>query len=242
MMEYLLITAMQLFLALMPPLAVIFLVWLRDRYEREPFRPLALAFLMGCLSVVPAVAMQTASHFLDFGENVYLLNTFSYAFYIVGFSEEVSKFFFLRYFCFPQKDFNEPYDGIIYSVALGMGFASVENLFYTFNQPSFEQGIMAAMARCFTAIPAHATFAVVMGYYAGLAKFRPEKRNVLLLAGLLMAALLHAVYDFFLIQKSSQMLGFGAFAALMVALSVSLRAIRLHTFNSPFRPVAEKEE
>ena len=57
--------------------------------------------------------------------------------------------------------------------------------------------MQVAILRTFTAVPAHAMFAVMMGYYAGLAKFAADdsERNRLLARGLFMAIVFHGAYD-----------------------------------------------
>ena len=99
----------------------------------------------------------------------------------------------VRYYAQPKKDFNEPFDGIIYAVMVSMGFAAVENLFYV-----LEGGMDVAVIRAVTAIPAHAVFAILMGYYMGKAKFSPTKKVRYNLTGLFLAILFHGAYDFFL--------------------------------------------
>jgi RsiW-degrading membrane proteinase PrsW (M82 family) len=49
---------------------------------------------------------------------------------------------------------------------VSMGFAAFENILYV-----FQGGFKVALLRAFTAIPAHATFGVIMGYYMGKSKF-----------------------------------------------------------------------
>ena len=73
------------------------------------------------------------------------------------------KYIALLKYNLPKKDFNEPYDGIIYSLFLTMGFALVENISYVIGNE--ETGFSVAIARMFTAIPMHATCGIVMGYY-----------------------------------------------------------------------------
>ena len=58
------------------------------------------------------------------------------------------------------------------------------------------------MIRSYTAIPAHAAFGVIMGYYTGLAKFDPGKRKVLIIRGLVLATVLHGFYDCFVFLYS----------------------------------------
>ena len=60
---------------------------------------------------------------------------------------------------YPKKDFNEPFDGIVYSVMVSMGFATTENILY-----AMKGGLEVALLRMVMSVPAHATFAVLMGY------------------------------------------------------------------------------
>ena len=151
----------------------------------------------------------------------------------VSFSEEISKYYFLRRFAFRYKEFDEPYDGIMYMLMIGMGFASVENLMYVLGQETFQDGLQVAKMRAWTAVPAHATFAVLMGYFAGLAKFNRANRARLLITGLLLAIAFHGAYDFFLMQQSYPPLVGGALLSLVAAAGLSWRAIRRHQRRSP---------
>ena len=64
---------------------------------------------------------------------------FSYA--VVGFSEEASKFLGLRFYSYRQKSFDEPLDGIVYSVMVSMGFATLENVMYVMKYAEAGQGL-----------------------------------------------------------------------------------------------------
>jgi RsiW-degrading membrane proteinase PrsW (M82 family) len=222
-------------LAVAPTLAVMIYIYMMDKHEHEPFHVLFKTFAWGCVSVVPALAMQTGANLLGYNQYTVPLGVFGYAFFIVAFSEELSKYIFLRLYPFRHKDFNEPFDGIMYSIMIGMGFATVENVIYVLHQASMQESVIAGVARIFTAVPAHAGFAIVMGYYVGMAKFRPGRRLGLLIMGLLGAVILHGFYDYFLIQQSSILLSIGAFLSLSTAIALSLKAIRVHSNNSPFR-------
>lgn len=132
--------------------------------------------------------------------------------------------------CYPRKEFNEPFDGITYAVMVAMGFATLENVFYV-----RDGGLEVALLRMLTAVPAHATFAVAMGYFVGLAKFRHQPFiGTYKLTGLAAATLLHAAYDFFFFVENIPFMAIGGLVSLLVGVGLSLRAIRLHNRNSPF--------
>ena len=225
-------------LAILPGLAISYWIYRQDRYEKEPFNVLFKAFVAGCASTIPAMLLQL--QFQDWENADSLADTALFAFAIIGIAEEFSKFLLLRFFIYPDDEFNEPMDGIVYAVMVGMGFATVENLMYIFNADG-EGDISTAIGRAFTAVPAHAAFAILMGSYMGLAKFVPERRNSLLLTGLLLAIFFHGLYDFFLLQKVYQGLGALAIGALVWGISASRQLIRFGQELSPFKPRFDTE-
>ena len=83
----------------------------------------------------------------------------------VGITEEVLKFLVVMLIIYPNKNFDEPFDGIVYAVFVGMGFATAENLAFVMNGSA-----SLAIMRMLSAVPAHFVFAVIMGYYLGKAK------------------------------------------------------------------------
>ncbi len=227
-MPYLLIA-----FAILPGLVISYWIYRQDRYEKEPFNVLFKAFVAGCASTIPAMMLQL--QFREWENENSLIDTAVFAFVIIGITEELSKFIMLRFFIYPNDEFNEPMDGIVYTVMVGMGFATVENLMYIFDTEG-EGGINTAIGRAFTAVPAHAAFAILMGAYLGLAKFVPERRNTYMFTGLILAIFFHGLYDFFLLQKVYQGLGVLAIGALVWGISASRQLIRFGQELSPFKP------
>jgi RsiW-degrading membrane proteinase PrsW (M82 family) len=221
-------------LAVAPCIVIALFIYWRDKFDKEPFNLLVGTFFGGIASVVPA-------YFLSRGlEDIVLagqtITTFEIAidaFVCVAFAEEISKYFFLRLIAYPNKNFNEPFDGIMYSVMVGMGFAMIENLLYVLGNEG--NGIRIALLRMFTAIPAHAVFAVIMGYFVGLAKHTNHKTGYLFL-GVLAATLAHGFYDFFLFVQNIPFVYLGAAISLLFCVYLSFKAIRQHKKNSPFAP------
>jgi RsiW-degrading membrane proteinase PrsW (M82 family) len=221
-------------MALAPVITIIFYIIAKDKYNKEPFAHLFVSFLLGIASTIPAIIIQLTIksraeiYFTTASVAYYAV----FAFVAVGFSEEFSKFFMLRFYAYRQKAFDEPLDGIIYGVMVSMGFASLENIMYV-----MQFGYGTAFARMFLSVPAHACFGVMMGYYTGLAKFEQARSRTLLRKGLFLAVFFHGCYDFFLfIQQnalvsrfvSGGLLSLGSVVSLYVAVRLSLRAIHLH--------------
>ena len=224
-------------LSIAPGIAICMFVFFKDQFNREPKLKLIVCFLLGCLSVIPAILIQLfatkpVEQFL--GQTI--LFTAFFAYIVVALSEELSKYIMLRWYAFPKKTFDEPYDGIVYSVMVSMGFATVENIGYV-----MQHGMSAAFLRMFLSVPAHGTFAVLMGYFVGKAKFKPEKRLYYLLLGIVSATFFHGTFDFFLfLQQHSELekyisdglLFIGAVTSFIIAVVLSKRAIKEHVSTS----------
>ncbi len=218
-------------LAVSPGMAIAIYIYWQDKFEREPRKLLFWAFFLGMVSVLPAILLEAHWGSLGFATSPIFKETAFFAFVVVGFSEELSKFFLLRYFLYRRKAFNEPFDGITYAVMVSMGFATVENVMYV-----IEGGFHVAIMRAIFAVPAHATFGIIMGYFVGLAKFRSAHRTLFLILGLLGATIFHGLYDLSLMQSNIPYLKIpGAVLSLVVAGALSISAIRIHQKRSPFQ-------
>jgi RsiW-degrading membrane proteinase PrsW (M82 family) len=217
-------------LAIAPGLAICIFIYWKDKFDPEPKKYLIYSFFHGVLSAIPAVLLSMGLQNLFSSEGHETLGTTAVdAFISVAFAEELAKFSFLM-IAFRRKVFNEPFDGITYAVMVSMGFATIENILYV-----AQGGIGVAILRIFTAVPAHATFGVLMGYFVGLAKFKGIQTGPYLLLGLITAILFHGAYDFGLFTENGYFIIFGALASLVVGIILSLKAIRIHQEGSPFR-------
>lgn len=221
-------------LAVAPGTAIVFYIYWKDRYDREPFKNLVICFVLGMIGILPALLIQTGVQ--PILKQYFPYNTISYysifAFIVVALTEELCKFAALRLYAYPHKSFDEPFDGITYSVMVGMGFATLENIEYVLNY-GFATGFM----RMLSSVPAHGAFAVLMGYHIGLAKFDRKNSVMHMIRGILLATFFHGAYDFFLfLQDSPQVTRYvsnglligGAMVSYIIAISLSIRSIRLH--------------
>ncbi len=194
------IVALLLLLASVAPAAfMLHFVYVRDKYQREPLRAVLLVYFAGFFTVIPALVGELAAGALVNGASEETLaGAALIAFAVVGVAEEGSKFLFLMALVYRRSYFDEPYDGILYAVAVGLGFATVENLAYVFLAGSLAGSAAIAVLRALLSVPAHALFGVVMGHFTGRAKFEPDhrRRRRLLALGLATPVLAHGLYDF----------------------------------------------
>jgi len=187
--------------ALAPSAALVYYFYSRDKYEKEPRLLLLKAFIMGGGLVIPVLFIEMTLDIFNITEN-HILSAGYTAFIVAGLVEEAFKFLFFFLYIWKNREFNEMYDGIVYSVFISLGFATVENIAYVLST-----GMSTAAIRAFTAVPAHALFAVAMGYYLGIAKFAgPQYRQKYIRKGFIAPVLLHGIYDFILLSQKFYLL------------------------------------
>lgn len=216
-------------LALAPGIAIGVYIYLKDHHEREPISLLLMSFFYGALSTVITLLISwplTTNVSIDPNS---FADQFLNAFFLVALVEEFSKFLFVRFILYPNKNFNEPFDGIVYALMVSLGFATLENILYT-----FEYGFTTGVLRMFTAVPAHATFGILMGYFLGIAKFTRKRELYFASLALLAATLFHGAYDYFWFINYVPGVWIGALLSLLVGIILSKKAIRLHQDISPF--------
>lgn len=173
-----------------PGLALLSYFYLKDEYESEPISFVFRAFIFGALLVFPIMFIQ---YVLD-TENV-IQNEFIHAFFSISLLEEFFKWFILMYAVYQHVEFDEPYDGIVYGVAVSLGFATFENIFYL-----LANGLEYAIGRALLPVSSHALFGVIMGYYLGKGKFSRSSKYKWLCFSLFLPFLFHGIYDYILIS------------------------------------------
>lgn len=185
-----------LFVSLAPVFIIAFYVYNRDKYEKEPFSLLLKALTIGFLCAFPVVIIERILTALYRGPEG--MNEAAYtAFIVAGLTEEGVKFLAFYLFFWKNRNFNEKFDGIVYAVYIALGFAAIENILYVF-MGGYSVGILRAL----TAVPAHALFGIMMGYYFGLARFSPKYRLLCIIAAFNLPFISHGIYDFLIMGNS----------------------------------------
>ena len=217
--------------ALAPVATIIIYIYVKDLYEKESKRMLAYAFLLGGIVsiIITTLLYLIFDYILPSPDSSNIWQQFVKAFFTVALIEEFSKYVMVWGFLQPKTWFNEPFDGIVYAVMVSMGFAAVENVMYV-----LQGGMDVALVRAFSAVPAHATFGIIMGFFMGKAKFS-KNRIMWNFTGLMSAILFHGAYDFFLFINFIPGISIGAFISLIIGIILSKRAIKLHQDISHFK-------
>lgn len=175
--------------AVLPALLLVAWFWRTDKFP-EPLSVVGATFVLGVLSIVPALAMGIpVGLLLQNVSNPRLYGTLQ-AFFCAAVPEESAKFLVLWFFCLRRPALNEPMDGIVYGAAASLGFAAFENTLYVHGY-----GLGVAVVRALTSVPAHAVFGMFIGYHLAVWKLSPAPGRFAWAKGLLIAIGLHGVYD-----------------------------------------------
>ena len=174
----------------------------KDRHLPEPIGHLLLVFGFGMLAAGLSQSLYMALEPLglrfDAGELATTNSAalFAYSLLAIGPIEEFSKLLLFVLVVIRFAEFDEPLDGIIYASFIGLGYAAMENWQYLeFLTP------LEAAARGFASPVVHIVFASIWGHW--IAKAHLAGRGILpaTLAGFGIAAALHGLYDFMVLQQ-----------------------------------------
>ncbi len=182
--------------ALVPAILIASLFYFLDK-NKEPVKAVVRAFILGILSIpflyVVYFIIPSSGHIADGSFET----SFFIAFWDAGFHEELSKLILFAAGIYSKKYFDEWYDGILYGVMIGLGFAFVENIYY-FQDYFHISGYDIIISRSIFSMPMHALLGGVMGYFIGKAKFTINTEMIPLLwfLALLIPVLIHGLFNF----------------------------------------------
>ena len=188
--------------AIVPSILLLIVIYLSDRFK-EPIRHVIVAFFLGIGFVLALYFLIEIVHYLFLQTK--LFNVFSLYYYEeydiawlweqkvwfhlirASFLEELCKFSVLYLYCMKFKSFNEPFDAIIYGVAVSLGFSAFENIDYV---TSSGDGII----RIFPTLM-HASTGVMMGLLLSKYLMKEQSNIFRLYLSLQIPVLMHGFYN-----------------------------------------------
>ena len=212
--------------AFLPPIG--YLIWIRntERFEREPWRKIAITFIWGAIFGIGLGLLFSYLLIFAFGvavpERVYsriiedeTLAILFLAVIIAPIAEEAAKALGVYR---AGKDLDEVEDGLIYGSSVGLGFAATENLMYGYIALAYFDWrvyIATAFLRSISSAFLHASATSVTGYGIGKKIVLGGKHRVW--PYFLIAVLMHAVFNLFA--------SLGTFLGLVLAIVFAFVAI-----------------
>jgi RsiW-degrading membrane proteinase PrsW (M82 family) len=199
-------TGVLVILAIIPAIIIIAFIYHKDKAEKEPLGLLVSLFIMG--ATISVIGAMVAEGVMQKGlQEVIAEGTTGYnfimCFFIVALSEEGFKFLVLKWGSWRSPEFNCKFDGVVYAVAVSLGFALWENIQYVISY-----GFQTALIRAVTAVPGHASFGVIMGAWYGLAKRKQAQgwdsaSRLARIFAVVVPAIVHGAYDFIATANTS---------------------------------------
>ena len=213
MLKYLILFIISFF----PP--IVYAIWIRntERYEREPWYAIFLAFLWGATIAIAASFVLEILLGIPIAIRDYNVYVFTLAILIAPFAEEFTKPLALSLRSV-RREINEIEDGIIYGAAAGLGFSATENLFYSasFLSKGLLIFIVLVAIRTIGGCLLHASATAFTGY--GYGKAIIEGKGVAnVLPFFFVAMVAHSFYNFLV---SFEMLASVAAAILFAILCI----------------------
>ena len=191
-----------LFISVLPSVVLGYYIYKKDKIEPEPAGLLAKLFIFGALTIIPGIILELilvgVLEPIGISEDSGLLGLFLYFLIGVGLVEEGCKWFVLKATTWNNKEFDHIFDALVYAVFASLGFATIENILYV-----FQNGLYTGLLRAVLSVPRHAFFGVYMGYYYGIAKQCQMNNNTRLykdnlIKSIMIPTLIHGLFDFLL--------------------------------------------
>ncbi len=222
-------------MAFSPGLFWLWLIYSRDKYRPEPRALVIRTFLLGIAVSLPVVGFEYVLSYMYPGlgnislEDIKDISSAVYiSFVVAGLTEEVAKYWVVRYTIYNSPYFDEPIDGIIYGSAAALGFASIENVGY-----ALVYGWQIILSRGIFSCLGHVFFSGIWGYFLGRQKLKGSRKYWVVSLALFGSIALHGAFDFFLLANR----GLEVFTILLFVISggLFLFLVRMAIKQSPYR-------
>lgn len=214
------ITILLILLGLLPGVAWLAFYLREDLRHPEPKRLISYTFLAG--AIITAFVLQAQLLINDWLISRGLSPYSFVSFLFLGGIEEFFKFLAVYLVVSRRKEFDEPLDAMIYMIVAALGFATVENVASIFQTNSLAFAgpgpLETTILRFVGATLLHTLASGIVGYYWGKAIAKKAGYAGLIFKGLLIATLLHAIFNYLIIKSEpvALPLAFLLFVALFV--------------------------
>ena len=228
--------------AVVPMLLYLWIIWMMDRYDREPIGLVAANFAWGAFGAIffAIVLSLFTSAMLGTGD-------FLDAILVAPLVEEPAKAVFLL-FTVRSRHFDNMTDGLVYGMAIGLGFGMTENFMYFLGAASTGEWVVLVVVRTLFSAVMHALATGIVGAFFGLTKFQVRGWRVPLgMLGLGLAMLVHFFWNFTVSVNDAAAAGLGLLfiagstvavvIVLLLSLSYENRVLRRELMDEAARGV-----
>lgn len=187
------------FFAGLLPVMIWLFFWLKqDSKNPEPRHMIFLAFLAGMTSVFLVLPIEKQI-FEWFATGTVTLILWAFA-------EEAMKYVLAYILVLRNKNNNEPLDPVIYLITAALGFAALENTLFLIDPITFGatvESIITGNLRFIGATLLHTLASGTLGTFLAFVYYkRRSLRRLTAVVGLLIATVLHTLFNFFIMKSS----------------------------------------
>lgn len=209
------------------------LFWLRiDRAHPEPRRMIAISFVLGMVAVPLVYPIE------EYIYTTITAGTFTLITIILWASaEEILKYCAAR-FAIRSKECDEPIDAVVYLITAALGFAALENAFFLvgpFIEGNHWQGFVTGNLRFIGATLLHVLASATVGTFIAFSYYKKRgiSKTLGLCTGLILAIVLHTLFNFFIIKNNGahMFIVFGSVWASLVLLILVTERIKRFTLS-----------
>ena len=184
---------------LLPSLVWLYFLLKEDARYPEPRTIIAFAFIAGMAAVPPALLLE------QYAKVTLTDNTLVFVAWAL--IEEVLKYSMAAVFILWRRAVDEALDYVIYMVTVALGFASAENVLFLFAPlvngqlaMSFFTGDLRFLGSTLLHVIASAAIGLAFAFSAG---YRPPLRTAAAALGLILAIVLHTVFNMLIIKQGT---------------------------------------
>lgn len=203
-----------------PVILLLMFLYFRVRLQVKSFKLLSKAILFGLISVILVYGAQLLAEVLDLNELRNIKRTAFYTFVIIGFTSELGKFLFLRYYFLPLKRFRGPLEGIIYSVIISLGFVTGSIFLLGYNIIGANVDTLYLFLYPFFSIIS----GIIMGFFVGLGKSR-KNRFIDSMTGLGATVFFHGLFNFCFCTDDKRLLILFSIGSVIIAGLLAIKGV-----------------
>lgn len=180
------------------------------------------------LGVISTVIIAAASYLIDLrwhGNYNSLRRLLFLVIIVIALSAELGKYLVLRFAFYKKKDFNGPIEGIIYTIFIGLGYATLATILFSYDVIG-RQLSQYGLLFLYTYPLANIVFAICMGFFIGMGKLR---KNTFIdnTTGLFVSIFFHGLFCFSFISHDIVLIIFTLVGFLIISITLFSRAVNL---------------
>jgi RsiW-degrading membrane proteinase PrsW (M82 family) len=204
-----------------PVFYILLLIYLKYKFPKGDFSLFYLSFFVGIAAIGFILLVDWIIRLTGLGELHNLRRSVFYTFVMVGGAAELSKFLIVMFLNVPDKRFKTVSDGIVYSLAAGLGLTSAFVIYSYYMRP-ISPDLHLYMV---TLTPMAIALAIIMGFFLGMGKVR---NNLFIdaMTGLFAASFFHGLYRFCILTQDNRLLIITIAGTIIISMILLVKAVQ----------------